>query len=160
MTTNLLDETYMTMALEEARDAESENEVPVGAVLILEDRVLARDHNRMVQRKDPLAHAELLTIHAALKTHSVKWLLDTTLYVTLEPCVMCAGALVLARVKKLVIGTLDPKAGACGSVFDIPHSRQLNHRLEVQTGVMQKEASTLLKEFFQRLRQNQDKPGG
>ena len=153
------DNFYMAMALEEARTAKSENEVPVGAVLVLEDRVLAGDHNRMVQRKDPLAHAELLTMQAALKTHSVKWLLDTTLYVTLEPCVMCAGALVLARVKRLVIATPDPKAGACGSVFNIPQSSQLNHRLEVQTGLMQMQASMLLKEFFQRLRKNPDKPG-
>jgi tRNA(adenine34) deaminase len=154
MASNPVDETYMAMALEEARAAESENEVPVGAVLVLEDRVLARNHNRMVQQKDPLAHAELLSMQSAIKAHSVKWLLDTTLYVTLEPCVMCAGALVLARVKRLVIATRDPKAGACGSVFDIPQSGQLNHRLEVQTGLMQNEASILLKTFFQKLRKN------
>lgn len=159
MTPNTFDEAYMAMAMEEARAADEENEVPVGAVLVFENRVLARDHNRIVQRKDPLAHAELLAMHAALKIHSVKWLLDTTLYVTLEPCVMCAGALVLARVKRLVIATSDPKAGACGSVFDIPQSSQLNHRIEVQTGLMQMEASMLLKDFFQRLRKNPDKSG-
>ena len=154
MAANTSDEVYMAMALEEARAAESENEVPVGAVLVSDEKVVARDHNRMLQRKDPLAHAELLTMQAALKIQPVKWLLDTTLYVTLEPCVMCAGALVLARVKRLVIATPDPKAGACGSVFNVPQSAQLNHRLEVQTGLMQMEASILLKEFFQRLRKN------
>ena len=159
MAADSFDESFMAMAMEEARAADLENEVPVGAVLIFENRVLARDHNRIVQRKDPLAHAELLTVQAALRTHSDKWLLGTTLYVTLEPCVMCAGALVLARVKRLMIATSDPKAGACGSVFDIPHSSQLNHRIEVYTGLMQREASVLLKEFFQRLRKSPDKSG-
>ena len=149
----MLDEEYMALALEEARQAAVENEVPVGAVLVFEDRVIARNHNRMVQQKDPLAHAELLTMQAALKTHPVKWLLDTTLYVTLEPCVMCAGALVLARVRRLVIAAPDPKAGACGSILDVVRSPQLNHRLETHTGVLQNEASMLLKEFFQKLRQ-------
>jgi tRNA(adenine34) deaminase len=147
------DEEYMALALEEARQAADEKEVPVGAVLVFENRVLARNHNRMVQQKDPLAHAELLTMRAGLKTHPVKWLLDTTLYVTLEPCVMCAGALVLARVKRLVFATADPKAGACGTILDVVRAPQLNHRLEVLTGVSQNEASVLLKEFFQKLRQ-------
>ncbi|MCI0414492.1 tRNA adenosine(34) deaminase TadA [bacterium] len=153
----MVDEEYMAMALEEARLAAAENEVPVGAVLVFEDRIIARNHNRMVQQKDPLAHAELLTMQAALKTHPVKWLLNTSLYVTLEPCVMCAGALVLARVKRLVIATPDPKAGACGSILDVVRWPQLNHRVEVSTGLLQNEASTLLKEFFQKLRLNNEK---
>jgi tRNA(adenine34) deaminase len=148
------DEDYMMLALEEARQAGEENEVPVGAALVFEERVIARNHNRMVQQKDPLAHAELLTMQAALKSYPVKWLLDTTLYVTLEPCVMCAGALVLARVKRLVFATPDPKAGACGSIIDVVRSAQLNHRLEVISGISQTEASVLLKEFFQKLRQS------
>lgn len=148
----MVDEDYMALALEEARQAAVENEVPVGAVLVFEDRVIARNHNRMVQQKNPIAHAELLTMEAALKSHPVKWLLDTTLYVTLEPCVMCAGALVLARVKRLVFAAPDPKAGACGSIMDIVRSPQLNHRLDVITGISQNEASALLKDFFQKLR--------
>ncbi len=148
----MLDEDYMALAVEEARIAALEDEVPVGALLIFENRILAKNHNRMVQWKDPLAHAELLTMQAALKSHPLKWLLETTLFVTLEPCVMCAGALVLARVKRLVIATPDPKAGACGSIMDVVRSSQLNHRLEVQTGVLQNEASMLLKEFFQKRR--------
>jgi tRNA(adenine34) deaminase len=148
----MVDEEYMALALEEARHAADENEVPVGALLVFEERVIARNHNRMVQQKNPIAHAEILTMQAALNIHPVKWLLDTTLYVTLEPCVMCAGALVLARVKRLVLATPDPKAGACGSIMDVARSPQLNHRLEVVTGISQNEASALLKEFFQKLR--------
>lgn len=149
----------MTLALEEARTAAQENEVPVGAVLVFEDRILAKDHNRMVARKDPLAHAELMVLHAALQSQPSKWLVDTTLYVTLEPCVMCAGALVLARVKRLVIATADPKAGACGSVMDVVRSPRLNHRLQVQTGTLQSEATLLLKEFFKKLRKGPQRSG-
>jgi tRNA(adenine34) deaminase len=150
----MLDEDYMALALEEARQAAQENEVPVGALLVLQNRVLAKNHNRMVQNKNPIAHAELLTIQSALQTHSEKWLLDTTLFVTLEPCAMCAGALVLARVKRLVIATPDVKAGACGTVLNLVESPYLNHRLEVQFGVLQNESSMLLKEFFQKLRKS------
>ena len=149
----MTDRQYMTVALEEARAAAQENEVSVGAVLVYDDQILAQSHNRMVQLKNPLAHAELLTLQAALQIHPVKWLLDTTLYVTLEPCVMCAGALVLSRVKRLVIATPDLKAGACGSVLDVARAEQLNHRVEVRFGLMQDEASLLLRVFFQKLRQ-------
>src|SRR5437773_9663579 len=97
------DEDFMLLALGEARQAAAEGEVPVGTVLVHEGSVMAADHNRMVQRKDPIAHAELLTMQRAISTHPEKWLLNTTLYVTLEPCAMCAGAMVLARVKRLVI---------------------------------------------------------
>src|SRR5438105_4322340 len=114
----MTDQDYMQMALEEARAAAEENEVPVGAVLVHEDKILARKHNRIVKNKDPLAHAELLALRTAIALHPDKWLLDATLYVTLEPCAMCAGALVLARVKRLVFATPDPKAGACGSIMD------------------------------------------
>jgi tRNA(adenine34) deaminase len=148
----MLDEDYMSIALEEARQAAAEDEVPVGAVLVFQERILAKNHNRMVQEKDPLAHAELLTMQAALKIHPVKWLLDTTLYVTLEPCAMCAGALVLARVKRVVMATLDPKAGACGSVMDLVRNPNLNHQLEVHAGTLQNESSLLLKQFFQNKR--------
>ena len=148
----LTDHDYMTLALQEARTAAEEDEIPVGAVLVHDQQMLAQDHNRMVQQKNPLAHAELLTLESALKMHPLKWLLDTTLYVTLEPCSMCAGALVLARVKRLVIATADPKAGACGSVMNLVQSKNLNHRLEIEFGLMQEESSELLKSFFQKLR--------
>jgi len=143
---------FMKLALEEARLAGQENEVPVGAVLVYQDRVLAQNHNRMVQQKSQIAHAELLTLQAALSIHTEKWLLDTTLYVTLEPCVMCGGALVLSRVKRVVIATPDLKAGGCGSVIDVVRSSELNHRLEVKFGLLQEESSALLKNFFQKLR--------
>jgi tRNA(adenine34) deaminase len=146
------DADFMLLALEEARLASSENEVPVGAVLEYKGTVLARNHNRMVQRKDPLAHAELLVLQTAAAGHPDPWLLDTTLFVTLEPCTMCAGGLVLARVKRLVFGSSDSKAGACGSVLNIVQTPQLNHRLEVQSGVLQPECSALLAEFFRKLR--------
>jgi tRNA(adenine34) deaminase len=147
-----MDSDYMIAALQQARVAAMEDEIPVGAVLVYGDQILAQNHNRMVRTKNPLAHAELLTLHSALEIHPVKWLLDTTLYVTLEPCSMCAGALVLSRVKRLVIATPDPKAGACGSVMDIVRSKNLNHRMEVEFGLMQEESSRLLKDFFQKLR--------
>lgn len=143
---------YMLLAIEEARAAADENEVPVGAVLVHQDQVLARKHNRMVKNKDPLAHAELLALRTSIALHPDKWLLDSTLYVTLEPCVMCAGALVLARVKRLVFATFDPKAGACGSTMNIAQSSHLNHRLEVESGLLQPEASALLTDFFRKLR--------
>jgi tRNA(adenine34) deaminase len=148
----LNDQEYMAVALDEARAAAEENEIPVGAVLVHQNQIIARNHNRMVQQKNPLAHAEMLTLQAALEVHPLKWLLDTTLYVTLEPCSMCAGALVLSRVKRLVIATPDPKAGACGSIMDLVRSKSLNHRLEVEFGPMQNESSELLKHFFQNLR--------
>ncbi len=142
----------MRAALEEARQAGIEGEVPVGAVLEYRSEILARDHNRIVQQKNPLAHAELLVLQAAARKHPDPWLLDTTLFVTLEPCVMCAGALVLARVKRLVFAASDPKAGACGSVYDLVNSPKLNHRLEVESGLLRDECSILLTEFFRKLR--------
>ena len=146
------DSEFMSIALEEARIAATENEVPVGAVLVYKDRILARDHNRMVQRKDPLAHAELLVLQNATSQHPDPWLLDTTLYVTLEPCVMCAGAMVLARISRLVFATPDPKAGACGSTMNVLAEPHLNHHPEVEMGILQQEASDLLKGFFRTLR--------
>jgi tRNA(adenine34) deaminase len=143
---------FMQLAVDEARLAESENEVPVGAVLVYKESVIARDHNRMVQRKDPLAHAELLTLQAALTRHPDPWLLDSTLYVTLEPCVMCAGAMVLWRIKRLVFATFDSKAGARGSTMNILEAPHLNHHPQVESGILQAEASQLLKSFFQKLR--------
>ncbi|PWT87726.1 MAG: tRNA-specific adenosine deaminase [Acidobacteria bacterium] len=142
----------MRLALQEAQQAAAEDEVPVGAVLVYRDQVIAKDHNRIVQHKNPLAHAELLVMQAAVKIDPDPWLLDTTLFVTLEPCTMCTGALVLARVKRIVFGAPDPKAGACGSVFDLARSSQLNHRLEVESGLLQQECSTLLTNFFRKLR--------
>lgn len=146
------DHDFMMIALEEARQAAHEEEVPVGAVLEYRRQILARDHNRMVQRKNPLAHAELQVLQAASAVHPDPWLLEATLYVTLEPCAMCSGAIVLARVKRLVFAAPDPKAGACGSTMDIPRSPFVNHHPEIHSGILQDESMSLLREFFRKLR--------
>ena len=139
----------MGIALEEARAALVHDDVPIGCVIVdVDGNELARAHNARERDQDPTAHAEIITIkHAAEKGGS--WRLEgTTMYVTLEPCAMCAGALVLARVSKLMYATHDPKAGAVGSLYDIAQDQRLNHRLEVASGVLQEDASALLKEFF------------
>jgi tRNA(adenine34) deaminase len=146
------DKDFMLLALKEAEQAAAEGEVPVGAVLEYDGTVLAAEHNRMIQSKNPIAHAELLTMQQAMRAHPEKWLLETTLYVTLEPCAMCAGAMVLSRVKRLVFATRDPKAGAAGSIMDLVQSAQLNHRLQVDESLMRAESSKLLSDFFAKLR--------
>ena len=139
----------MEAALEEARRAAAANEVPVGAVISRNGAVLAWAHNETVARRDPTAHAELLVIQSALKAAGTDRLEDSTLYVTLEPCAQCAGAIVLAKVGRLVFGAYDEKAGMCGSVGDLVRHQKLNHRLEVQGGLMEEPCGDLLSEFFQ-----------
>jgi tRNA(adenine34) deaminase len=142
------DERFMQAALAEAQAAESEGEVPVGAVVVLEGRIIGRGHNRVEAAQDPTAHAEIIAIGAAAQTLNT-WRLDgATLYVTLEPCHMCAGAIVLARIARLVYGARDPKAGACGSLAMVPQDLRLNHRAEVVPGVLAEDASLLLEQFF------------
>ena len=138
----------MEAALDQAQRAATANEVPVGAVISRNGTVLARAHNQTVTRRDPTAHAELLAIQAALKAAGTDRLEDATLYVTLEPCAQCAGAIVLAKVGRLVFGAYDEKAGMCGSVGDLVRHPGLNHRLEVQGGVMEASCGDLLSEFF------------
>ncbi|MFO8006273.1 MAG: tRNA adenosine(34) deaminase TadA [Candidatus Brocadiia bacterium] len=142
------DEHYMKMALDEARAAVPQGEVPVGCVVVRDGRVLARAHNLRESLQDPTAHAEVLALReAAGQTGS--WRLEgATVYVTVEPCAMCAGALVNARVERLVYGLADPKSGACGTLYDIPTDERLNHRLEVTGGVLADESRALLREFF------------
>ncbi|WP_052299092.1 tRNA adenosine(34) deaminase TadA [Thermodesulfatator indicus] len=143
----------MKMALEEASLAAEDEEVPVGAVLVSEKgEILAKAHNKPISLCDPTAHAEILVLREASRKIGNYRLLGTTLYVTLEPCPMCAGALVYARVKRLVFGAFDPKAGACGSVYNIVNDARLNHRLEVLGGVLADEALALLKSFFKKKR--------
>ncbi len=144
-----IDSYFMTLALEEARKAFEENEVPVGAVLVSSaGKLLARDHNRPLSLCDPTAHAEILVLRQAAQKVQNYRLLDTTLYVTLEPCPMCAGALVYARVKRLVFAAPDPRTGACGSVYNLVNDPRLNHRLEVTSGLLAEEARELLQKFF------------
>ena len=144
----LSDEAAMALALEEARAAPSHGDVPVGAVVVADGRVLARRHNERELRADPTAHAELLAIRDAA-AHLGRWRLDeATVVVTLEPCPMCAGALLAARVGRLVFGAADPKAGACGSLYNLCVDPRLNHELEVRSGVDAEAAGALLTAFF------------
>jgi len=153
------DERWMRLALVEAERAFQEDEVPVGAVVIRDGRIIGRGHNRTEHLQDPTAHAEILAIGAAASALKSWRLEGASLYVTVEPCSMCAGALVLARVKRLVFGVRDPKAGACGSVLDVVRSARLNHRLKITEGVLADEASGLLREFFRRLRRRGSEEG-
>jgi tRNA(adenine34) deaminase len=138
----------MREALAEARKAYKKNEVPVGAVLVKRNKIVARAHNLTRHRKNPVAHAEILLFgKAAAKLRNERFL-DTTLYVTLEPCAMCAGAIVQARIPTVVYGTKDPKAGACGSALKVIPHKKLNHRPQVVAGILGDESSQLLKIFF------------
>ena len=149
---NVEDEKFMREALKLARQAEAAGEVPVGAVLVKDGAVVATGWNHPIGAHDPTAHAEMVTLRAAARALGNYRLNDTTLYVTLEPCAMCAGALVHARVQRLVYGAADPKAGAAGSVFNLVRSDALNHRLEVEGGVLAEECGELLRAFFSRRR--------
>ena len=146
------DEDWMGLALREAEAAYEEDEVPVGAVVVHENRLIGRGHNQRERLSDPTAHAEILALTAASEALGSWRLEDATLYVTLEPCPMCAGALVNARVARVVFGAEDPKAGACGSLFDIVRDSRLNHRLEVTGGVRAGEGGALLTAYFREKR--------
>jgi tRNA(adenine34) deaminase len=142
----------MQEALKEAEKAFRENEVPVGAVIVYKDKIIARGHNQVERLKDPTAHAEMLTLTSAANYLANKWLSEASIYVTIEPCSMCAGALVLSRIKNLYYGASDPKTGACGSVVNIVNNKKLNHRIKIKKGILEKESSYLIKEFFRKKR--------
>lgn len=142
------DRLFMQEAISIASRAVRFGEVPVGCVIVHGGRIVARAHNRRETRRDPTAHAEMIALRLAARRLG-RWRLEgTKVYATLEPCAMCAGALVLARIDRLVYGADDPRAGACGSVFDIVREPRLNHRIEVMRGVLQDECQSVLKEFF------------
>jgi len=147
---------YMRQAFEEARLAAAAGEVPIGAVLVVDGTVAARAHNRREVWQDPTAHAELIAIREASAYLRAWRLVGSTLYVTMEPCAMCMGAAVLARVERVVFGVRDPKGGACGSVLNIPEERRLNHRIDVVGGVLEEESRALLQEFFKGLREKEE----
>jgi tRNA(adenine34) deaminase len=142
----------MAMALDEARAAAAIGEVPIGAVVVCDGAVVARAHNRREMDADPIAHAEILAIRQAARKLRRWRLSDCTVYVTLEPCPMCAGAMQAARVERLVYAVADPKAGAAGTLYDLSSDERLNHRFAVSSGVLAEESSAMLREFFARLR--------
>ena len=152
MQTEPSDSAWMDRALELARQAAALGEVPVGAVAVKDGRVLGEGFNRRETDKDPLAHAEVLALQAAARALGAWRLTGVTLYVTLEPCAMCAGALVQSRLTRLVFGTVDPKAGAVGSLYDLARDARHNHRVDVVSGVKSEECAMLLKTFFRALR--------
>jgi tRNA(adenine34) deaminase len=143
-----MDEPWMAEALAEARLAAAEGEVPIGAVVVFEDRIVGRGRNARERLRDPTAHAEIFALREAARTLDRWRLTGATIFATLEPCPMCAGALVNARIDRLVYAVADPKAGAAGTLFEIPRDPRLNHRVEVTAGVLADECSALLKDFF------------
>lgn len=150
----------MRVALEQARAAEALGEVPVGAVIVRDDRAVSLGHNLTHTRQDPTAHAEMVAVRRAARELGHWRLLDCTLYVTLEPCAMCAGAIVLARIPRLVFGAADPKAGMCGSLDDLVRDPRLNHRVQLSGGVLEAACGDLLRGFFQRRRAQPPAPAG
>lgn len=147
----------MREALKQAKIAADHDEVPVGAVIVHNNRIIAKAHNQVEMLKDPTAHAEMIAITQAASAMSSKWLYDCMMYVTIEPCSMCAGALVLARMKRVYYGAADPKTGACGSVVNIIGNNQLNHRVEISAGLMDEECGSLIKGFFKGKREELEK---
>ncbi|MHC4345381.1 MAG: tRNA adenosine(34) deaminase TadA [Planctomycetota bacterium] len=143
------DERHMRVAIEAAGIAEENGDVPIGAVIVYQDRIIARAYNQREQLQDPTAHAEIVALTQAAEFVGSWRLEGCTMYVTLEPCCMCAGALVLSRMDRLVYGCDDPKAGACKSLYNIVQDERLNHRLEVTAGVLAQDCSTILQDFFQ-----------
>ena len=146
------DQKFMQVALVEAEAAKALGEVPIGAVIVFEDEIIGRGHNLRETSNDPTTHAEMVAIRQAAEKIDHWRLLETTLYVTLEPCVMCMGAIILARIPRLVYACRDPKAGAVGSIYDFAQDERFNHKVEVTEGVLGAECSQLLSGFFKELR--------
>lgn len=142
-------EIYMQYALKEAEKAYDAGELPVGAVIVFENRIIAKGHNQVETLKDPTAHAEIIAITSAASYLSSKVLLGCSMYVTLEPCSMCAGAIVLAKIENLYFGAFDSKSGACGSVLNVTNNKSLNHNLSVTGGILDNECAGILKNFFE-----------
>ena len=151
-TTPAMDERYMRLALDQARLAAVHGEVPVGAVMVRDSEVIGTGYNLTRRLQDATAHAEMLAMRRAAERLGYWYFERCTLYVTLEPCIMCAGALVLARLERLVFGATEPKFGGCGSIFNIVRERRLNHKVEVTGGVLEDECAGLMREFFRDIR--------
>lgn len=150
---NDLDHFFMGFALHEARRAQAAQEVPIGAVVVIDNQIIGSGHNQPISLTDPTAHAEINALRAAAQRLGNYRLTEATLYVTVEPCAMCAGALVQSRVTRMVFGTMDPKAGAVGSHYNLAEEPRHNHRLQVTSGILADESRLLLKSFFERLRE-------
>lgn len=146
------EEKFMKEAIKQAKKAEALNEVPIGCVIVYKDKIVARGYNRRITDKNTLSHAELIAIKKASKTLGDWRLDDCEMYITLEPCQMCAGAIVQARIKKVYMGAMNPKAGCAGSVLDLLHVPKFNHQVETHEGILGEECSTMLSEYFRRLR--------
>ena len=146
------DELFMLEAIKHAKIAAAKDEVPVGAVIVHKGKVIAHAYNQIEMLKDPTAHAEMIAITAAANFLQSKWLSGCSIYVTIEPCSMCAGALVLSRIKEIIYGAADPKTGAFGSVVNIINNKKLNHQVDIRKGVLNNECGFLLSEFFQKKR--------
>ncbi len=142
----------MMEAYQQAKIAESQGEIPIGAVIVKDDEIIGKGHNLVENNQNPLGHAEICAIEQACQALGSRRLIGCEMYVTLEPCAMCSGAIVLARLEKLYIGAMDPKAGGCGSVFNIVQEKQLNHYVEIETGLMEEPCSQIVKNFFKELR--------
>ena len=147
------DEKFMKEAIKQAKKAEAIGDVPIGCVIVHDGKVIARGYNKRNKDKTVLAHAELLAMKKACKKLGDWRLEECTLYVTLEPCQMCAGAIIQSRIPRVVVGCMNPKAGCAGSVLDLLHIAQFNHQAELETGVLEEECSQLMKQFFRELRQ-------
>lgn len=145
-------EEFMKEAIKQAKKAYDKEEIPVGAIIVKDGKIIARGYNKKEEKKDTTQHAEIIAIQKASRKIGAWRLQDCEMYVTLEPCVMCTGALIQARLKKVYIGTMDPKTGACGSVLNLLEDYKFNHKVEVETNIMQKECEKILKDFFKYLR--------
>ena len=145
-------EKYMKEAIKEAKKAEEKLEIPVGCVIVKDGKIVARAHNQKETKTDTTKHAEIIAIQKASKKLNAWRLLECEMYVTLEPCPMCAGALIQSRIKKVYIGTKDEKTGACGSVLNLLKDYEFNHKVEIETGIEQEECEKILKDFFKKLR--------
>ena len=152
-----MQEKFMKEALKEAKKAYNKLEIPVGAVIVKNDKIIARAHNIKEEKKDTTKHAEIIAIQKASKKLETWRLNDCEMYVTLEPCAMCAGAIIQARLKKVYIGTMDEKTGACGSVLNLFKDYKFNHIVELETGILQEECEKILKNFFKELREIKSK---
>lgn len=153
MNGNKKDQLWMKEALKEAKKAFQKKEVPIGAVIVHQNKVIGRGHNQVESLNDPTAHAEILAIGAASNYLNSWRLSGASIYVTIEPCIMCAGAIVLTRIHKLFFGAFDPKKGGCGSLYNILQDKRLNHHVEIVTNVLEKDCMGLLNQFFKEIRQ-------